>query len=412
MKTPDTMIQKNAAIVFVAAMLGAAVLRTIVESRMILFAVPVFFIVLLLTGKDYWVLMIREGAKMKFVWGYALWCMVTSFWSAWGRETLLRSGYQGLELAGLLLALLMLGKEKEKIIFNLLLVINAVIVVLQVVSLSAGVPADRWSGGNGLGFMGFISHQNTAGALLLFSLPGVSYKLLNLLRQESELEGHARLKKTLPMLILFLSNIFLIILSSSRAVEVSLILMLFIRSLFYGRIGKLMTAWGGALVLIAVLYATVPAFRGEVRFLIYKKSDSPTATRMPMYEYSLDAAKHGGLFGLGFGVSDTTVPKVFGHFEGNTFIREKGNSTLALLEATGVIGLVLFLLVYFQTFAILLKQFKEKKKKTEYRVVGTFLLATFIHAQFEGWWGGVTSFFFLVFISMIMMTLTEQKVTN
>ncbi|MCZ7612765.1 MAG: hypothetical protein M5T52_04270 [Ignavibacteriaceae bacterium] len=65
-----------------------------------------------------------------------------------------------------------------------------------------------------------------------------------------------------------------------------------------------------------------------------------------MWEPSYRAAQNGGLTGLGYGMSDPNIkPGSLGdHYEGERFVREKGNSVLALVEETGVVGLVLFLL--------------------------------------------------------------------
>ena len=47
------------------------------------------------------------------------------------------------------------------------------ILIISAISLIFGIPSQSWSGGNGLGFMGFAGHQNILAAALLFTLPGI-----------------------------------------------------------------------------------------------------------------------------------------------------------------------------------------------------------------------------------------------
>ncbi len=67
---------------------------------------------------------------------------------------------------------------------------------------------------------------------------------------------------------------------------------------------------------------------------------------MWMWEPSYKAAQEGGLVGLGYGISHPEIRsgEYSDHFENGRLIREKGNSSLALIEEAGLIGLVLFIL--------------------------------------------------------------------
>lgn len=78
-----------------------------------------------------------------------------------------------------------------------------------------------------------------------------------------------------------------------------------------------------------------------------------------MWEPSYKAALNGGLTGLGYGISDPDIllPGTGSHYDGERYVREKGNSVLALIEEVGFTGLILFLL----PLMYVLKKTKEKK---------------------------------------------------
>ena len=140
--------------------------------------------------------------------------------------------------------------------------------------------------------------------------------------------------------------------------------------------------------------------------------------RTVLWEPSLEAAKLGSIFGLGYGVSapDIKTPITTGsHYEDGRYIREKGNSVLAMIEETGLIGLFLFLLPVFwvtRKFIIYNLQFTIKEKpKNNYTlyIIHCTLFAMLIHAQFEAWWVGVGSVVLPLFLIFLFITLLQEK---
>ena len=70
------------------------------------------------------------------------------------------------------------------------------------------------------------------------------------------------------------------------------------------------------------------------------------SSRYLLFESSYNAASEGGFFGLGYGISHPQIKSLGAgdHYESCRFIREKGNSVLAMIEEVGIVGLILFLL--------------------------------------------------------------------
>ena len=101
----------------------------------------------------------------------------------------------------------------------------------------------------------------------------------------------------------------------------------------------------GAAAIAMIIYLT-PALNQFADKIIKKDFPEFYSSRLWMWEPSYKAALEGGLFGLGYGISHPEIRsgEYSDHFENGRLIREKGNSSLALIEEAGVVGLVLFLL--------------------------------------------------------------------
>ncbi len=103
-----------------------------------------------------------------------------------------------------------------------------------------------------------------------------------------------------------------------------------------------------AALFVLIIFIT-PPLKNFTEDIINKDFPEFYSSRIWMWEPSYRAAQEGGLIGLGYGMSDPNekVGGIGDHYEGERFVREKGNSTLALIEETGLIGLILFLFPVF-----------------------------------------------------------------
>ena len=197
------------------------------------------------------------------------------------------------------------------------------------------------------------------------------------------------------------------------------------------------------LTFFVFLILTIPSLNKAFNKIVLKDFNTVLESRTYLWEPSVKAAKIGGLVGLGYGISEPNilVPGTGSHYESERYIREKGNSLLALIEETGIIGLILFLL---PVGYIILKsnklqtRFYERrtlnieqspvpdsaiehnqllKKSFNHSIIQSFnhslLLSTFaaflLHSQFEAWMVGVGSVQLPLFFILIGLTVQCSK---
>jgi len=155
-------------------------------------------------------------------------------------------------------------------------------------------------------------------------------------------------------------------------------------------------------------------------------------------EPSYKAALEGGLFGLGYGISHPEIRagEYSDHFEKGRLIREKGNSSLALIEEAGVVGLILFILpIIYMLIKLLDTRYqipddkylsgirnlpagsKGQASGIQYSVSSILIVALaalLLHAQFEAWWVGVGSVqlpLFFIYFGLIVQGSKSNSFT-
>jgi O-antigen ligase len=120
---------------------------------------------------------------------------------------------------------------------------------------------------------------------------------------------------------------------------------------------------GGAVFLAIAVAVVAPEFaeslvdRNVYKYSEFEGESGIFANREREWAESYDAAVDGGWIGLGYGVS-TGDSEFFGGYTAVGYGREKGNSQLAVIEETGVVGLVLLLAVMLAIFLELWSAFR------------------------------------------------------
>lgn len=342
------------------------------------------------------------GQALYFLKLYNLWVIVTCLWSVYPLVSLSRGILQLVISNGAILGACYYGlitaetnNEKRGDILKYLLPLNLFLIAAGLFSFITHIPSDYWSG-YGYGLKGFFGHQNTYASLLVFSFPAVLWKT-----------GKS-LKQNFAWLILVFLNIFLLILTHSRASITVLIIAVVIWA-FLILNKKILLSMLAFFSLIIVLFVINPSLRSGFNTYFYKTETNILDRKKPVILGSVDAAKDGKLIGLGFGVSNPRVvldSRYFWHYEGSRMVREKSVSVLALIEETGFIGLLLFLLFIAVAFWFL---FKNKENKSTSYYIMAFLIAMSIHAQLESWWVGVTASQLLIFYALIGSGLSLKK---
>lgn len=402
---------------------------------------------------------------------FGIWAVISSLWSLEPIVSLTR----GLFYIFIMFTAVLIGflyRSKLNALMLIFTLMNLIFILLSYISLISGIPSDAWTANHGLGFTSIFLHQNTLAAVLMFTLIGPVYLLFKNMEQSksivipekvsefrkgnrhsefvSETKSETNLHKfslsnSTPYkfnilkifvkpefifsLLLFFSNIYFIYLSYSRAV----MLALFIGGLlFIYLLGTLKFNIIFSLILLIISLSVFFIFNASVTKYIKKTSPDYFSRRNILWVPSYHAALHGGILGLGFGVTDPNVESDFEKM--NRFgelKREKGNSVLALIEEVGIIGLVLFMLPFLNVILRFVTVFKNPELKrndipdevssllrnsesmnflnkltSQHKNISTssffilpfaFLISFLVHSQFEGWMIGISNLGILVY---------------
>ncbi|MCH7772250.1 MAG: O-antigen ligase family protein, partial [Bacteroidetes bacterium] len=220
--------------------------------------------------------------------------------------------------------------------------------------------------------------------------------------------------------LLLTSNFLILTLTYSRASWLSLAggIIIF---LILTKKWKFLTVSFSLFTIFVFLVFTIPSLNKIFNKIILKDFNTILESRIYLWEPSLKAAKIGGLIGLGYGISepDIIVPGTGSHYDGERYVREKGNSTLALIEEVGYIGLILTIspllyLLYKRRYPAGLGESRfigrrrinynvEHKQLFTNSIILASLISFLLHSQFEAWMVGVGSVqlpLFLIFIGL------------
>jgi O-antigen ligase len=231
-----------------------------------------------------------------------------------------------------------------------------------------------WAEGN---FMGMSGNSNALGASIMLTSPWLIYEL-------KRSWGNRRRRRWLVALACATAVVMLA--THSRAALCAF----FIVPAFASRqlnVGRKVTVLYVAVMALILTFA----FRPETFDLFYhsyvaKRSDNIMASRGTQMEDSWDAAKQGGIFGEGFGVS----VGVSRYWEVTTFSRisrEKGNSILAIVEETGVVGLAFYLAILGAMYLAFRRSSRNSDPDQKFiaNIAIGYFLAALVHGQFEAW---------------------------
>lgn len=398
---------------------------------------------------------------------FGIWTLLSSLWSLEPIISFAR-GLFYIFISSSAVLISFFYKNKLTDLFKIFLALNTLVIFITTVSLVIGIPSDAWTANHGMGFTAVFTHQNSLAAVLMFTLIGPTYYLLNAClpysrqiilnkschsgldpesnrmlintgsKKDADLHQHDtgnepdsnpkygemsnqvhddKSSNGIPkwlnwesvfFLILIVLNILFIYLSYSRAVMLAL---------FIGGVGLVFLLsslkTNITFVLISIIVGTsLYYFVGDdLQSYLKKGGNDYSGRRQILWEPSYKAAVNGGLIGLGYGVTD---PSIESNYKKENRLgevkREKGNSILALIEETGVVGLILFFLPVF----VILKKYIIKKPSfmLSMPLLISSLLAFIVHTQFEGWMVGVSSFslfVYLIVVTTLMYSNIEER---
>jgi O-antigen ligase len=258
---------------------------------------------------------------------------------------------------------------------------------LTVVSLLAGV-LGRYSAnavvmtGDNVLYQGLVGGPNMFGSMLAMCSPFLLWQTHRYWRN---------MGKRATWLGLSGIGLFYLLAASSRGAILVVLCMGMGFSLSLGMKRKALIALvlGGGL--LGAFMLVPDQFEQAQRQFIYKqamKEQGVFNTREQVWAESYELAKKGGWFGGGYGV--TIDEKGFeGGFTAVGYGREKGNSQLAIVEETGLVGLSIYLLSLFALFARLVKTllcWSRGPEKTLLSMVTGTLIGMIVQSIFEAWW--------------------------
>ena len=315
--------------------------------------------------------------SLLFVALFGVWAMVTSLWSPYPRESFVR-GILCIVLSwGIIMAGFYWVKNFKKNEFGFLIPINILLLMVSVFSLITKIPYDYWAG-YGFGLKSFWFHQNMLASQIIFTIPCIFFLPLK----------DRRIRIIVTGILSFL-NVYILILTHSRTSLVVLLLSVILFTVLTKRFNVL-----GIIILIiacvTTFYFVNKNFHSILNNYLFKTEVSLLDRKKPVLLATFEAAGHGGWKGLGYNVSDPTVvsnPQVNTsyYYKGVRLIREKGVSIFALVEETGWVGLILFLIfVSYLIYMSILTYWKTMDWTSA--LIICVLLGMCLHAQFEGWW--------------------------
>lgn len=229
-------------------------------------------------------------------------------------------------------------------------------------------------------FRGYSGNSNALGASLMLTTPWLIYEL-----------KHSRERSTWQRRSLYLLAVGLLLVmfeTHSRAALVSLFILVIVSSRQTTTTGRMQIIYVLSSVLVLTYALSGSSLFGRFYYTFVQKNRSQVlASRGEQMSDSWEAAKKGGIFGAGFGVS-IGVSRYWE--EGMTFSsisREKGNSTFAILEETGIIGLAFYAAILVTLFALFRRARVTNDAEQRFlALLGMgYFLAALVHGQFEAW---------------------------
>jgi O-antigen ligase len=245
---------------------------------------------------------------------------------------------------------------------------------MMISSVFALIVGQGWVEGN---FRGMCGNSNALGASIMLTTPWLIYEL--------KLKWEDRRARRWLVVLACTTVVVMLATHSRAALSGFLILPAFsAKQLKVGR--KVVLGYLFLMVLI-LTYALRPgAFDVVYHSYVEKRSDNIMASRGTQMEDSWDAAKQGGIFGEGFGVS-VGLSRYWDMTTFSRISREKGNSMLAIMEETGLVGLGFYVAVLVALYLTFRKfgRTTDLDQKFIANIAMGYFVAALVHGQFEAW---------------------------
>jgi O-antigen ligase len=349
---------------------------------------------------------LRSGFGL-FTLGYAVWSLGTVLWS----EVLLLSAMKAVAFILVSFTCLAAGQlwvrqhEHERALDFLL--------PLMMTALLAGV-LGRFSAqavdvsGNMRMYQGLVAGSNMFGSMLAMCFPLLFWKCWS--------HWNRRSSRWWWCLLALVAFYYLLAASSRAAILITLITLsgLFMALSLTRRLQIIVLA----VTVLGNAFMIAPGrFEAAQQQYIYKQATQEQGvlfTRENVWRISLEQARKGGWFGGGFGVTIGGSQTFDGGLTAVGYGREKGNSQLAIVEETGLIGIAIYALSLVALFSRLWQRLRRSERGAQrvlLALVTAGLLGMLVGSVFEAWWvapGSPESMYFWT-LAGVALGLSEAR---
>ena len=309
---------------------------------------------------------------------YCIWCMLTSIWSEVPELSVAKStAFVLVSLTFVSAGYFWVEKRSNA---------NAIgyLIPIAILTLCAGLMGNSEAkiGGTNLKIYGGLTHPNALGAMIVMSLPvllWIAYK-----------ERKKPLARWIWVALVAVALAVLIrTVSRASILGAAMVLILFLMSLkirvtaFYS-----LLIMGALLIAASVDAELIHATYHDYLLKGQTEKKGILFSRERVWDKSYENAIAGGWFGAGYGV--TIGDTVFeGGLTAQAYGREKGNTELAIVEETGMVGLTLYVILLLTLFTPLISAYIGEKDRDAKVVLGLItggLCGITVTSLFEAWW--------------------------
>lgn len=321
-----------------------------------------------------------------FVFLYLFWCMLSSAWSDIPFLSLSKSGISFVIVTGMISAGIawVLSRDFSEAL-SFLKPLVCVTLLAGFFGLFSPNAYDLVKGSFGL-YKGLVHNSNMFGIMLAFSF---SFLLWNAYKTWGSI------KNRIVSLILICSCIgFLCATLSRTSMLVAVVTgLFFILSLRLNK--KIFIALFALIIFLGVFAFNPTLVTGIVGKYIHKYGNLGVVngvlySREKPWEDSYNAALAGGWSGLGYGISYGGNSYNFSYgLSAVGYGREKGNSQLAIVEETGIIGLLFYIGIIVFIIALLIQlrfSVRSRDERVLVAIISGLFFGMLAHSSLEAWW--------------------------
>lgn len=317
-----------------------------------------------------------------FVIASMFWTLLTLLWSVQPLLTLMKA----MAFALVVVALTSAGYRWLRV--NPMRYALAFLFPLMVAALLAGVlgrtDESAYAAGPGMDlYRGLTGNSNMFGSLMFMVSPLALWNF-----HCNSGRAARRVAWAAVLLLIFI----MLLLSVSRASIVAFIVLLAAYGLTLRIARRALIVVFGVLAVTSALMIWPGTLHGleakYVRKNLQVQNSAVAYSRLEPWKVSWQMAREGGWLGAGYGVSIGA-----GAFKGGLttvgYGREKGNTQLAVMEETGIVGLVLHFLVAGSVLGLVwrtIRASRDENVRALAAIVGGALLGALVIGIFEAWW--------------------------